>query len=258
MNRLIETAAAAGSAAGCCCGRHRPRRRAGGESSPAHQTFWAGGAEYVTGSGRGAAGPPFRLSSGPALRRGVHATEERLDGAGGRSAQGRVRAAAGAAGPGAEGQGVGSHRDALLRLVHVQCDCTADVCICGALPPKRIHEDGTKCLKDHFVKVHKVHGTVVDGLGNRNGERRLKAVWSVKSKNHGGARPTRKQRLEEIETNGFGQVWVHRHARAEWHKCAGIEEEEVSMEGSDSCNYCLHPDVCLCAFSKVTPGCCNK
>jgi hypothetical protein len=149
-------------------------------------------------------------------------------------------------------------RDALLRLVHVRCDCTADVCICGALPPKRIHEDGTKCLKDHFVKVHKVHGTVVDGLGNRNGERRLKAVWSVKSKNHGGARPTRKQRLEEIETNGFGQVWVHRHARAEWHKCAGIEEEEVSMEGSDSCNYCLHPDVCLCAFSKVTPGCCNK
>jgi hypothetical protein len=121
-----------------------------------------------------------------------------------------------------------------------------------------IHEDGTKCLKDHFVKVHKVHGTVVDGLGNRNGERRLKAVWSVKSKNHGGARPTRKQRLEEIETNGFGQVWVHRHARAEWHKCAGIEEEEVSMEESDSCDYCLHPDVCLCAFSKVTPGCCNK
>jgi hypothetical protein len=139
-----------------------------------------------------------------------------------------------------------------------QCDCTADVCICGALPPKRIHEDGTKCLKDHFVKVHKVHGTVVDGLGNRNGERRLKAVWSVKSKNHGGARPTRKQRLEEIETNGFGQVWVHRHARAEWHKCAGIEEEEVSMEESDSCDYCLHPDVCVCAFSKVTPGCCNK
>ena len=69
MNRLIGTEAAAGSAAGCWCGRPRVRPVRGAPSFRAHQTFWAGGAEYAAGSGRGAAGPSFRPSSGPALRR---------------------------------------------------------------------------------------------------------------------------------------------------------------------------------------------
>jgi hypothetical protein len=67
----MRTEAAAGSAAGCCCGRPRPCRIAGGESYTAHPTFWAGGAEYVTGSGLRAAAPPFRPSSAPALRGAV-------------------------------------------------------------------------------------------------------------------------------------------------------------------------------------------
>jgi hypothetical protein len=111
MNRLIETGAAAGSAAGCCCRRPCVRSVRGAPSFRAHQTFWAGGAEYVTGSGPGAVWPLFSALVRPRPAwRGAHATEERLDGAGGRGAQGSVRAAAGAAGPAAEGRGVGSHR----------------------------------------------------------------------------------------------------------------------------------------------------
>jgi hypothetical protein len=149
-------------------------------------------------------------------------------------------------------------RNALLRLVHVECDCDEKVCICGALPPRRIAQDKAKCLGPNVLAVHNAHGTVVDGLGNRNGNRKTAAVWELKSKNWGGSRPTRKQRLEQIKKTGIGKCWIHHDARAEWNKTAGIEEDEEAVDDDDSvagCGRCLHKSLCMCSFCLVTPGC---
>ena len=103
-----------------------------------------------------------------------------------------------------------------------ECSCTESVCICGAMPAPRIEQDMVKCLGPNLVAVQKKHGVVIDGLGNRNGERRLMAKWEL-GKKSGGKRPTRKQRVAE-EAAGVGvAIWIHPHAVAEWAKLAGVD-----------------------------------
>ena len=72
---------------------------------------------------------------------------------------------------------------------------------------------------------YNVHGVVVEGLGNRNGARRLAAQWSLVHERRGGARPTRKQRPAEIEAIGMEGVWIHPRARAAWNELGQIDNE---------------------------------
>ena len=117
-------------------------------------------------------------------------------------------------------------RDGLLLLLHPgPCSCDSSVCICGAFPAKRIKEDKLKCMDPHITAVHNVHGVVVEGLGNRNGARRLAAQWSLVHERRGGARPTRKQRPAEIEAIGMEGVWIHPRARAAWNELGQIDNE---------------------------------
>jgi hypothetical protein len=123
--------------------------------------------------------------------------------------------------------------EAYMRLLHPAgvgvstlsaCACTGapSQCCCGALPSKRIYEDVVKCLSPNIMEVFNAFGTVVDGLGNRNGDRRQKATWSM-PKASGGGRKTRKERLEEVEKEGWGSgLWIHPDARAAWNAAAGL------------------------------------
>jgi hypothetical protein len=124
-------------------------------------------------------------------------------------------------------------RDAYLRLLHPGnvCTCTREHCECGALPPRRIQEDVLRVVPSLW-KIAEARGAVVQGLGNRNGDRRVRAQWSLVEERRGGKRPTRAERLEQIrEAGGPQSLWIHRDARVAWEAILNGGE---SGRGSDS------------------------
>jgi hypothetical protein len=104
------------------------------------------------------------------------------------------------------------------------CSCTETPCVCGTLPPKRIVQDVIKCLGSSILAIQhwKASGAVVEGLGNRNGNRQLRAVWDLTHERRGGKRPTRKERLEYIEKNDWHERWMHPRARGSWAQLSGF------------------------------------
>ena len=81
-------------------------------------------------------------------------------------------------------------------------------------------------------KIAEAQGAVVQGLGNRNGDRRVRAQWSLVEERRGGKRPTRAERLEQIrEAGGPQSLWIHRDARVAWEAILNGGE---SGRGSDS------------------------
>eukprot|EP01047_Picozoa_sp_COSAG01_P097493 COSAG01_NODE_27815_length_676_cov_0.980936_1_plen_149_part_00 len=124
-------------------------------------------------------------------------------------------------------------RDAYLRLLHLGnvCTCTREHCECGALPPRHIQEDVLQVVPSLW-KIAEARGAVVQGLGNRNGDRCVCAQWSLVEERRGGKRPTRAERLEQIrEAGGPQSLWIHRDARVAWEAILNGGE---SGRGSDS------------------------
>jgi len=116
------------------------------------------------------------------------------------------------------------YRDALVRLLssHHSCSCCARAnCNCGCLPPKRIFEDVVRSFGESLLQVQRAKGVVIQGLGDRNGDRKLAATFDLVGERRGGSRPSHKQRVKEIKEAGLEGIWVHPDAYNEWQELAG-------------------------------------
>ena len=99
--------------------------------------------------------------------------------------------------------------------------CTREQCECGALPPRRIEEDVLRVVPSLWA-IARARGAVVQGLGNRSGDRRVRAQWSLAEERRGGKRPTRQERLEQIRlAGGLQSLWIHSDAREAWEAILG-------------------------------------
>ena len=81
-------------------------------------------------------------------------------------------------------------RHSYLRLLNPGnvCRCSRPTCECGALPPRRIQQDVLRVIAS-LRAIAGARGAVVQGLGNRNGDRRVHAQWMAEER-RGGRWPT--------------------------------------------------------------------
>ena len=84
------------------------------------------------------------------------------------------------------------------------------------MPPTRIYEDQFKCLGKHILAVQNARGIAIQGLGDRNGDRRLAAAFDLTAERRGGRRPTRKEQLAKVDLEGLKGLWVHPDAWPSW------------------------------------------
>ena len=84
------------------------------------------------------------------------------------------------------------------------------------MPPTRIYEDQFKCLGEHILAVQKARGIAIQGLGDRNGDRRVAAAFDLTAEQRGGKRPTRKEQLAKVEREGLKTLWIHPDAWPSW------------------------------------------
>eukprot|EP01049_Picozoa_sp_SAG25_P005610 SAG25_NODE_389_length_8666_cov_4.431189_6_plen_501_part_00 len=117
-------------------------------------------------------------------------------------------------------------RDSFLKLLHPEngsCSCMGQPqCFCCAVPAKRIKEDQIKCFNANALAILDACGTVVEGLGNRNGHRRDTATWALVHERRGGVRISHRERVELMKGKCITNFWIHPCARAEWDKLAGV------------------------------------
>ena len=119
-------------------------------------------------------------------------------------------------------------RDGYMRLLHPEgaCCCYGHTqCFCSALPSKRIVEDVIKCFNANLLAIIDAYGVVVEGLGNRNGRRRERAVWDLKHERRGGKRISHQDRINLMKSKGVDGFWCHPCARESWEKIAGLASD---------------------------------
>ena len=92
------------------------------------------------------------------------------------------------------------------------------------MSPERIHEDVLRCWTENMLAIQRAKGVVIQGLGDRNGDRRVAATYDLVTDRRGGSRPTHAERVKQIQEAGLENVWVHPDARESWEKLIGINE----------------------------------
>lgn len=75
-----------------------------------------------------------------------------------------------------------------------------------------------------MLAIQRAKGVVIQGLGDRNGDRRVAATYDLVEDRRGGARPTHAERAKQIEEAGLEDVWVAPDARESWEKLIGVNE----------------------------------
>lgn len=90
------------------------------------------------------------------------------------------------------------------------------------MSPQRIHEDVLRCFGANLLAIQRAKGVVIQGIGDRNGDRRVAATFDLVADGRGGSRPTHAERVEQIKEAGLENVWVHPDAREAWEELIGI------------------------------------